>query len=98
MRTEFEEMDVPATAPNFGDPLIVDRFVHKSVLVTGTFTGTMRIQGTVDGVTWSDLTTNITTPGATQIPHTVREVRVSLTALSAGTPIVHHGGFDGRSV
>ena len=98
MRTEFEEMDVPASAPNFGDPILIDRFVYKNVVVSGTFTGTMRIQGSIDGSTWNDLTGNITAVGVTAIPHTVKFLRVSLTALSDGTPVVHHGGFDGRTV
>ncbi len=98
MRTEISQMNVPATAPNNGDALTVDRFLYKTVLVTGSFTGTFKIQGTLDGSTWSDLTANITTPGATSIPHTVKQVRVALSALSAGTPIVNHAGFDARSV
>lgn len=90
-------MNVPATAPNFGTALKVDRFTEKTVLVGGTFTGSMKIQGSMDGTNWADLTGAITTPSSNAITHTVAYLRVNLTALSAGTPVVYFDGFDSRT-
>jgi len=90
-------MNVPATAPNFGTALLVDRFVDKTVLVGGTFTGSMKIQGSIDGTNWADITSAITTPSSNAIDHTVKYLRVNLTALSAGTPVVWFDGLDTRT-
>jgi hypothetical protein len=96
MRSEPQQMDVPA-GTGAGAALIVDRFTDKTVLVGGTFTATLRVQGSVDGSTWADLTADISTPSAHQIPHTVRLLRVNVSAFTSA-PSVWFNGFDGRSV
>lgn len=96
MRTEPQQLNVAVTvAP--GDPLRVDRFRDKTIFVGGTFTATLRIQGSLDGSTWADLTADITTPSILQLPQTVEQIRVNTTAFTSGTPAVWFDGFDARS-
>lgn len=96
MRFESKAMAVP-TAPGTGAAILVDRFTEKTVLVGGTFTATISVQGSLDGSTYADLTGNITAPGAHAIPETVRYLRIR-TAAWTSSPAVSFGGFDARAV
>lgn len=90
----------PLDAPSgvaAGAAIIADRFVEKTVLISGTFSATCRVQGSVDGSTWADLTGNLTAPQAVAIPHTVRLLRINTTVYVSGAIAASFCGFDARS-
>jgi len=96
MRFESKAMPTPASVAS-GASIVVDRFTEKTVIVSGTFDATVRVQGSLDGSTWADLTGDITAPGVHPIPHTVRHLRMRTTVFASGAPAASFGGFDGRA-
>ena len=88
-----------AGATGNGTPLLVDGFSGVGVQVTGTFTGTVTLEGTIDGSTWVEIgaidlnATNhntkvkgITGPGLYLIDHIggCSEFRARVSAWSNG--------------
>lgn len=96
MRFESKALIVPTSA-GVGTAIQFDRFTEKTVVVGGTFTATIRIQGSIDGTNYVDLTGDITAAGVTEIPHTVKYIRVRTVAWTS-SPVVSIGGFDSRAV
>lgn len=80
-----------------GAAIIADRFTDKTVLISGTFDATCRVQGSVDGATWVDLTGDITAPGAHPIAHTIRLIRINTTVYVSGAIVASFSGLDARS-
>lgn len=99
MRFETKAMDAPA-AEAAGDAILVERFTEKTVHVGGTFEATLRVQGSLDGTNWGDVSEDIdeTGPQVVAVPHTVRYLRINVTAFTSGAPEVSFGGFDARAV
>lgn len=96
MRFESKVLQV-ATSAGAGAAILFERFIEKTVLVGGTFTATVRVQGSIDGTNFVDLTADITTPSIHEIPHTVRYIRVRTVAWTS-SPSITLGGFDSRAV
>ena len=96
MRFETRTMEVPTSAGT-GAAVTADRFTEKSVLVAGTFTATIRIQASLDGSNWSDITGDLTTGQIVEVPHTVRYLRVRTVAWTS-SPAVSFSGLDARAV
>lgn len=97
MRFESKAMAVPA-AVAAGAAIPVERFTEKSVLFSGVFVATMRVQGSMDGASWADVSGDVTTPQLVEVPHTVRYLRVNTTAYTSGAPAASFGGFDARAI
>lgn len=57
----------------------------RHVEVYGTFTGTVKIQGSMDGTNWTDWITGITAPAWHIIPDGPRYIRSNCTAYTNGT-------------
>lgn len=95
MRQDRRTLEVPAANAN-GAPHLVDRYVEKTVLVTGTFTGTVRVQGSIDGTGYMDLGT-FTAAGFVNIEESLRWVRIHCDAGLTGTPVASFAGFDSRT-
>lgn len=80
-----------------GDKHPVKHFMaEKSVQVAGTFSATMRIQGSNDGANWADLTGDLTSAGITAITTPLAFMRVDTTAYTSGTPVVTLCGYGAR--
>jgi hypothetical protein len=60
----------------------------KLVQATGTFTGTIQIQGSLDGTTWVNEGSAITAAGALAITNAWNYLRSKCTAYTSGTPVV----------
>lgn len=58
-----------------------------SVQVSGTFTGTVLLEGSLDGVTWTQVDT-FTTAALRQYSGLYYNMRVSISAYTSGTPLV----------
>lgn len=96
MRFESRTLVVPTSAGE-GAAIQFERFTDKCVLVAGTFTATIRIQGSIDGTNFADLTADITAAGAVEIPHTVKYIRVRTIAWTSA-PAVSIAGHDTRAI
>jgi len=55
MRSEFYELDVAQAAEGNGIARDVRSYRDKVVQISGTFSGTVGVQATVDGVTWFEV-------------------------------------------
>ncbi len=59
MRVDTYDLDVP-TGDNFGVALPVEDYNEKTVQVTGVFTGSLAIHGSIDGTNFDAITSSIT--------------------------------------
>lgn len=96
MKLDTFSLEVPP-ANSSGAPQLVQDLVEKTVLVTGTFVGTVRLRGSIDGMAYHDLDT-FTAPEAATFDHAVKYVRLHCDAGLTGTPVVSLAGFNARSV
>lgn len=85
MRLETYDLETPASVAA-GEAQRVDHLVEKTFLVGGTFSATMRLQGSLDGSSWADISGDITAPSALAFSHSVMYVRVNVTAYVSGAP------------
>ena len=92
MRTDFYNLTIPAVG-QAGAELPVEEYRDKTIQVAGAFTGlNLHIEGTLDGTNWDAVTSPITSKEIVAIPHTLKRMRVYLTALTSGAPIVKLAG------
>lgn len=100
MRAEKLTLNVPTLAATAGTPLRVDRYRDKTIQlidVAATFSGSIDIEGSLDGTNYFAVITGITGPQISNIHATLLWLRVKLVSLSAGgmTGVFH--GFDSRT-
>jgi hypothetical protein len=101
MRNDKYTLNAPTSAAA-GTPFPAKDMRHKTVQISGTFVATCRLQGTIDGATWVDLTADITAPGlhnlvdAAAVEWALHQVRVNVTAYTSGAIVATLAGF-GRS-
>ena len=57
----------------------------RSLVVTGTFTGTFRLQASVDGTNWADASADITAPTVIDVK-LAPLYRANVSAYTSGTP------------
>lgn len=97
MRRVEHALHVPAVA-GAGDGQDCSTYVEKAVEVTGTYTGTVKVQGLLRaGGAWHDVDTATGgTPKACAVALLFREVRVDTTGVT-GTPVAHLVGLDRRT-
>lgn len=97
MRRVEHALHVPAVA-DVGDGQDCSTYVDKWVEVTGTYTGTVKVQGLLRaGGAWYDVDT---AAGGTDtliaVTPLFREVRLDTTGTT-GTPVAHLVGLDRRT-
>lgn len=98
MRADFRPLHFPSSAPADGDSVACADYLYKTVQLLGAFTGSVDIEASLNkGVTWGKVQTGITAPGVYAVAPTCTNLRLRVTALTAGTPTAMFGGFDGRS-
>jgi hypothetical protein len=106
-RPEFNDFtngsNVPLTVPGPSDPMIVERFAHKSIQVHGYVSGTFKVQATVgDHDDWEDVTgmTAIAANGFFETDLTLYKMQVVIVSAPGGSdamPTFTFGGFDQRT-
>ena len=95
-RPEKIPLEVPAAA-GVGQASNVFRFRDKTVQVSGTFVGSLQLEGSIDGNDYEPIGAPVTAPGFIAVPMTVEFLRVRVTALTSGTPKTVAAGFDFRA-
>ena len=96
-RPEKIPLAVPAEV-GVGAPANVFRHRQKTVQVAGAFTGSLQLEGTIDGSNWDAVGAPITAPTLFLVDVTVELLRVRVTALTAGRPTAIVAGFDYRAM
>lgn len=66
----------------------------REVVVTGTFTATLKVEGSVDDATWLELW-SVTAPGTYELPDGPLFIRINTTAYTSGTPVATAVGWQG---
>lgn len=66
---------------------------EKYVQVSGTFSATLQLEGTIDGTAWFTLGATITAAALRSIPETIASIRVNTTVYASGTPVVTLAGW-----
>ena len=95
-RPERMPMEVP-TAGITGAAVNVFRLRDKTVQISGPFTGSLQVEGSVDGDAFEPIGAPATAPGFFLIPVTVAFIRVRTNELTSGAPHAVVAGFDFRS-
>ena len=86
------------TAPANSNALDVQRYREKTVAVQGTgWTGSLDIEGSLDGTVWHKLFTGVTANGLFVVSAAVVFMRLAVTATVAGSVGAKFGGFDSRT-
>jgi hypothetical protein len=97
MRHEVRTVPLPSPlATGAGDPIDVGELTDKAVQVTGTFTASIQLQGSLDGTNFEDLGSAISGPDLVVVAERVKWLRVDLT-FTSGTPVVLVGGLNERT-
>jgi hypothetical protein len=96
-RPERLPLDVPA-APGVGATANVFRLRDKTVQVSGPFTGSLQLEGSVDGDAFEPIGGPLAAPGFVLVPMTVAFVRMRVDALTSGGPRAIVAGFDFRAL
>lgn len=81
-----------------GGAVLVEAYRDKLVQVTGTFTATVTIQGSLDGSNWVAVTDGaFTGPGFVEIAPAFKYLRAVVSGYASGAPVALFGGFDERT-
>lgn len=83
----------PVTAPTAGAAFPCAPMRDKTVQVSGTFSATLQLEGSLDGVAWSSLGATITANAIRAIPEAIHYIRVNTTVFVSGVPVVKLSGF-----
>lgn len=86
-------MDAPASVA-VGQSLLVDRLSNITLLVTGTFSATIDLEGSHDGIVWDVLSAGLTSGTPVNVPERVKFVRLNTTAFTSGAAVVTIDGDD----
>jgi hypothetical protein len=99
----FEDQTLPFPAGPYGTDkngtaIFVPNYVEHTVQVSGTWTGTVKIQGSMNGLDFSDLLT-FTSNGVQRFAHIVKHIRVVAVSGFVNTDAaVVWGAFNSRSI
>jgi hypothetical protein len=96
-RPEKLVLEVPAQV-GVGQAVNVFRFRDKTVQVTGPFTGSLQLEGSIDGDDFEGIGAPVTVPGFVLVPMTIELLRVRVTELTSGVPKAAIAGFDFRAL
>lgn len=75
----------------------LERLVHKTVQVWGSFSATWKLQGKIGAADYVDLTSAKTVPEIVSIDATVTDVKVVCTAYTSGTMNAILAGLNART-
>ena len=90
----FEKVELADGAP--GDASDVSKLRNKFVQAEGGYTGTIVVQGSIDGTNFRDVLTGVAAGSITALPETLKEVRYDNSGATVATPEVVVGGFNER--
>jgi hypothetical protein len=96
-RPERMPLEVPAKA-GIGKAENVFRFRDKTVQISGPFTGSLQLEGSIDGEDFEPIGAPMTGPGFVLVPMAVAFLRVHTLELTSGAPKAFASGFDFRAV
>lgn len=97
-RPEIVPLNLPVPlAVGVGSPSYVFNLRDKTVQVTGTFTATLKLEGSVDGNNYQQIGVDITAPTIVSVLLAVQFLRIRVSAFTSGTPSVVASGFDYRA-
>lgn len=85
-------LNAPA-AVQAGTAFDARRLRGRLVQITGTFTATLGVEGSIDGTVWTGIGSAITAPGYRVVEDGWSYVRINTTAFTSGTPVAKLGGF-----
>lgn len=91
----FEKVELANGAP--GVDVDVQKLRDKYVQTSGGYTGTLDVQGSIDGTNFRTVLSALSAGAFTALPHTLVAVRLDDTNVSAGAPAVSVGGFNERA-
>ncbi|OHD18513.1 MAG: hypothetical protein A2Y38_13940 [Spirochaetes bacterium GWB1_59_5] len=95
---DSNKLEVPIAPSTNGAFTDLFRFKNKWCQVSGTFTGTWQLQGSMSGAAYSDIGAAFTAPVLFEVPQTMQFFRVRCVAFASGLPVVEVAGFDERAV
>lgn len=96
MRGEFYTLEAKASVAA-GTAFPCADLTEKAVQIAGTFVGTLAIEGSVDGSTFTTITAGITTGGRFKIDEQMKLIRINTTAYTSGTPTATLSGKNART-
>lgn len=79
------------------DVFSVVHYRDKTVQIGGTFTGTVTVEGTLDGSTWLPVAGPVTAPAILHIPQAVEKIRIAGSGWGSGTAEAIFSGFNSRT-
>lgn len=92
-RFEMIPLDVPLGVGN-GQPLDIRGFSTYAFVITGPFDADLVVDGTIDGVSWSNFTSVVNAPGLYGVNGWLaRYARVRVTRYVSGAPKVTIVGY-----
>lgn len=99
MRQETNAREIAVSANGIsGDiPFDADHRVYKTVQITGTFTGTVAVVGSLDGTNYSTIGGPVTAPGIVEVTAAVRFISISGSSWGTGTAMAQFSSFNSRS-
>jgi hypothetical protein len=96
-RPEIMTLSIP-TAVGVGAAANVFRFRDKTVQISGTFSATLQLEGSIDGNAFQAIGSSTSTTALISVPFAVQFLRVRVTAFTSGTPTAVVAGFDYRAL
>ena len=92
-----ERIDLaPPASTTTGPEKDVRRLTDKNLQVSGTFSATLQLQGSVDGVNFEDVGVAITAPGIVAVSGYFEKLRIETTVFVSGAPAAILGGLFNR--
>lgn len=70
---------------------------EKTISIAGTFTGTVNVEGTIDGTSWAAVAAPVTAPAILTIAASVDKIRIRGSSWSSGTATARFSGFNSRT-
>jgi len=98
MKFQWLTLPTPGTGAS-GDAVDVSEMRNKWVQIAGSYTGTLTLEGSLDGTTFSGLGITIGAAGVGffEVPQTLSKLRLHAAAALGGPPTMLVGGFNTRS-
>lgn len=75
---------------------LVAHFTGKTVAITGTFTATAQVEGSMDGSNWFPVDSSVTAPALIETTASFRFMRVTISGYASGAVEATFGGFNTR--
>ena len=80
------------------DSVEVKHYLEKTLAITGTFVGFVKVQGTLDGgTTWLDVAGPVAAPAIVSVPVAVDSLRLFGVGWVSGSASAIFSGFNSRT-